>query len=183
MKKIEIFNDVCVIKPDIFSDERGSFQESYNYKAFSELGFNEEFIQDNISFSKTKNTIRGLHFQSGAYSQSKLLRVLEGEIQDVFIDLRVDSKFYEKHYSINLSKDSGWVYIPKGYAHGFCTLSNNTSVLYKVDKPYSVEHDSGIRWNDSFFGINWNINDNDPVISSKDKELPFWNDIKEASIF
>lgn len=183
MNKKEIFNDISIVKPKSFSDERGSFEESYNTKEFHEFGILEEFIQDNISFSLHKGTLRGLHFQMGDFSQSKLLRVLEGEIQDVFVDLRSNSSNFEKFHSVNLNKDSGWIYIPKGYAHGFCTLTDNVSVMYKVDKIYSPEHDSGIRWNDDFFNIEWNLEGRKPILSVKDNTLPLWNDIKKKVNF
>ncbi len=179
----KIFNDVCIINPVSFDDERGYFEEFYNYDNFRNLGIKEKFTQDNLSFSAKRGTIRGLHFQKDEYSQSKLLRVLKGEIQDVFIDLRKDSKTFAKYHSINLKEESGWIYIPKGYAHGFCTLTDNTKVMYKVDIPYSPSHDSGIRWNDNYFSINWSIGDQEPILSEKDNDLPFWKDIKNKISF
>ena len=183
MKKKEIFSDVCIIRPESFADDRGYFEESYNYDNFRNLGIKEKFTQDNLSFSAKRGTIRGLHFQKDEYSQTKLLRVLQGEIQDVFIDLRKESKTFEKYHSTNLKEESGWIYIPRGYAHGFCTLTDNTTVLYKVDIPYSPEHDSGIRWNDNYFSIKWSISDQEPILSQKDNDLPFWKDIKNNISF
>tara|TARA_B100001996_G_scaffold347798_1_gene305569 strand:+ start:2078 stop:2626 length:549 start_codon:yes stop_codon:yes gene_type:complete len=173
----EYFNDVNIIKSKVFKDDRGSFSEIYNKKEFIDYGLNNKFIQDNVSFSKKRGTIRGLHFQNGKFAQGKLLRVLSGEIQDVFIDLRKDSNTFEKHGHEIMNYESGWIYIPKGFAHGFCTLTNNVQVLYKVDSYYSKENELGIRWNDNAFNIKWLIGDEEPTVSSKDNELSVWADI------
>ena len=175
----DFFSDVKIIKTDLFEDDRGSFSELYNKKKFSEYGLSNEFFQDNISFSKNHGTIRGLHFQNGDFSQGKLLRVLNGMIQDVFIDLRQKSETYEKYGSELMTPETGWIYIPAGYAHGFCTLSDNVSVLYKVDSYYSKDNELGIKWNDTFFNINWNLNGKEPIVSLKDSQLPNWLEIKK----
>tara|TARA_B100000401_G_C52657111_1_gene648353 strand:- start:78 stop:626 length:549 start_codon:yes stop_codon:yes gene_type:complete len=173
----EYFNDVNIIKSKVFKDDRGSFSEIFNKKDFIEYGFINEFIQDNVSFSKKRGTIRGLHFQNGKFSQGKLLRVLSGEIQDVFIDLRKNSNTFEKYGHEIMNYETGWIYIPKGFAHGFCTLTDNVQILYKVDAYYSKEHELGVKWNDSAFNIDWLIGDESPTISSKDNQLPVWADI------
>ena len=119
MKKHIIFNDIILITPDIFDDKRGFFLK-YIIRKFEKLGINIDFIQDNFSFSENANTLRGIHFQSPPFAQSKLIRVVSGSIFDVFIDLRKDSKTYEQYGSFNLNPDDGWIFIPKGFAHGFC---------------------------------------------------------------
>ncbi len=177
------FSDVLMIKTTSFDDERGSFSEIYNKKTMKDHGLDEEFVQDNVSYSKNKGTIRGLHFQVGESSQSKLLRVLKGKIQDVFIDLRKNSNTFEQCGYENMSPETGWIYIPKGFAHGFCTLTDNVQVLYKVGSYYSKENDYGIKWDDKTFNVNWNLNNNKPIISSKDNNLPYWSDIKDTMGF
>tara|TARA_B100000902_G_scaffold217504_1_gene206709 strand:- start:185 stop:745 length:561 start_codon:yes stop_codon:yes gene_type:complete len=179
MKKIKLFSDVCMISPKLINDERGFFSEDYNKKKFDEIGIKDNFIQDNISFSKQKNTIRGLHFQRKPFEQSKLIKVIQGSIFDVFIDLRKNSKYYQQYDSCFLKPNDGWVYIPAGFAHGFCTLENDTIVSYKVNNYYNKNLDSGILWSDPFFSINWPLEIKEPVISEKDTNLPIWEIIKE----
>lgn len=176
-----LFSDVLLIKGDIFEDTRGSFSEIYNREAYNNNGIKNSFLQDNISFSRDSGTIRGLHFQNSPFSQGKLLRVIKGSIEDFFIDLRPSSNTYEKFSSIKLNYKSGSIYIPHGFAHGFCTLEKDTIVMYKVDQFYSKKHESGIRWNDNFFRINWPLNNIEPIISEKDANLPFWDEIKNKT--
>ncbi len=183
MKATKIFHDVCLIKTNKFEDDRGYFSEAFNLREIRKVGINSNFIQDNISFSKNKGTIRGLHFQKEPFAQAKLLKVLNGKIQDVFIDIRKKSESYEQHSSTILTPDDGWIYIPKGYAHGFCTLSDNVEILYKVDNYYSEKDDSGIIWNDDFFNISWELDNVSPIISSKDNSLPKWIEIKDTLSF
>ncbi len=183
MKSSSYFNDILLIKNEIFSDDRGYFSEIYSDKKFKSLGLNNSFVQENISFSEKRGIIRGLHFQKDKHSQGKLLRVLSGEIQDIFIDLRKNSNTYEKVGMELLSPSNGWIYIPRGFAHGFCTLTDNVSVLYKVDRYYSKENDAGIIWNDSFFNIDWMINDDQAILSNKDKKHPSWSDIRDKIEF
>tara|TARA_B100000212_G_scaffold308681_1_gene258575 strand:- start:3331 stop:3885 length:555 start_codon:yes stop_codon:yes gene_type:complete len=180
MKKINLFSDVCRIAPELINDERGFFSEDYNKKKFDEIGITDNFIQDNISFSKHKNTIRGLHFQREPHEQSKLVKVVKGSIFDVFIDLRENSKYYQQYDSCLLKPDDGWIYIPSGFAHGFCTLEKDTIVSYKVNNYYNKNFDCGILWNDPFFSINWPLEIEAPVISDKDVNLPLWKSIKES---
>ncbi|MDA9904428.1 dTDP-4-dehydrorhamnose 3,5-epimerase [Hyphomicrobiales bacterium] len=179
MKKIKLFNDVFKISPHLHSDERGTFTEDYNKNEFFKLNINDNFLQDNISFSEHKNTIRGLHFQLKPHSQSKLIKVIDGSIFDVFIDLRKESSTYNKFESFILKKNDGWIYIPEGFAHGFCTLENKTTVHYKVNNYYDKNSDKGIIWNDPFFNINWPLEGNEPIISEKDKKLPMWSIISQ----
>ena len=141
-----------------------------------------DFVQDNLSETFKKNTLRGLHFQIAPYEQTKLVKVISGSILDVFIDLRKKSDTYEKYGSYILSENDGCLLIPKGFAHGFLTLTDNTKVLYKVDNYYNKEHERGIRWNDPFFNINWPT-ENNVVISKKDSNLPYWEEIKDKIKF
>ena len=183
MKTVNIFNDVKKIYPTIYSDTRGSFSEDYNYEKFSKIGITDSFVQDNISISMKKGTIRGLHFQLNKYAQSKLIKVISGSILDVFIDLRRDSVNFEKYSSIDLNEGDGWLYIPRGYAHGFCTLQDDTVVMYKVDNYFNSDNDSGIIFNDDFFNIKWPVEEENAVISEKDKLLSKWLNIKEEISF
>lgn len=173
----EIFSDVFLINQLYHNDNRGYFSEIYSEKNLSDLGINNTFIQDNISFSKNKNTIRGLHFQSDPNEQAKYITVLKGSIWDVFIDLRKESKTYQKFGFIELFEGKSSLLIPRGFAHGFCTLEANTLVMYKVDNNYSKEHEMGLHWSDPFFSIPWPLKNEEIFISDKDKELPFFEDL------
>tara|TARA_B100000131_G_scaffold101428_1_gene98465 strand:+ start:345 stop:896 length:552 start_codon:yes stop_codon:yes gene_type:complete len=183
MKVKTVFSDVKQIINSGHKDKRGHFTEIYNKELFKEKGIKDNFIQDNFSFSRDKFTIRGMHFQNKPKAQSKLIRVVNGLIEDFFIDLRQRSKTYLKSSSITLSPNNGWLYIPRGFAHGFCTLENNTSILYKVDNYYSPNDDMGINWNDDYFNLNWPLKNNKPILSSKDKNLPKWIDISNKVNF
>ena len=183
MRKKVIFDDVVNILPDNMEDNRGSFAEIYNKRKMSELGITEDFVQDNSSFSLYANTLRGIHFQLNPYAQSKLIKVENGKIFDVFINLKKNSSNYESYSSCELTPADGWLYIPKGYAHGFCTLDDNTKVTYKVDNFYNKESELGVRWNDPFFNIDWPIKEKKLIISDKDLKLPFWADIREKVNF
>ena len=156
-------------------DSRGYFMETYSQKLFAEHGLQTDWIQENQSLSSRLHTIRGLHFQAPPFAQAKLIRVVRGEILDVFVDLRKDSASYGQWDSINLSEENcKSVFIPRGFAHGFCTLTESVIVQYKVDNFYSRESEGGIRWNDPDIGINWSVNE--PILSEKDAELPFYKD-------
>ncbi len=155
-----------VIQPKVFLDERGYFYESYNQETFEKLGLTMRFVQDNESQS-SKGVLRGLHFQKPPYSQGKLLRVVNGAVLDVAVDLRKNSKTYGKHYSIILSKDNKTMfYIPEGFAHGFLTLEDKTIFDYKCTNVYHPESEGGIIWNDVTLAIDWKIDN--PIISNKD---------------
>lgn len=156
-------------------DSRGYFMETYSRQAFAEHGLQTEWVQENQSLSEKKQTVRGLHFQKPPAAQAKLVRVVQGEVLDVFVDLRKESKAYGQWDCIVLSEENcKCVYVPRGFAHGFCTLTENVIIQYKVDHPYSPEHDSGIRWDDADIGVNWNVED--PVLSEKDKNAQFFKD-------
>ena len=162
--------DVMLVIPKYYSDERGYFLESFKESEFSANGINAKFVQDNVSFS-TKGVLRGLHYQQKPKEQAKLISVISGEIFDVAVDIRKDSTTYGKWVSQILSeKNHKMLYIPEGFAHGFCTLSDTANVLYKVTNEYSPENERGIIWNDPNVSISWPIEN--LIISEKDKKLP-----------
>lgn len=166
-------NGVMVIVPRRFSDDRGHFCETYNNEAFVRIGVTSNFIQDNQSFSRQRNTVRGLHFQIPPFAQAKLIRVLRGAIFDVAVDIRRGAGSYGRSFGAMLSAENGrQLVVPAGFAHGFCTLEPDTEVLYKVNAPYSREHEGGLRWNDPALGIAWPITDGEAVILDRDRDLP-----------
>ena len=174
MKIEETYIKGCfVITPRVFEDERGYFFESFNQKVFEEeTGVSVNFVQDNQSMS-SKGVLRGLHFQKGNFSQAKLVKVIKGKVLDVCVDIRKESKTFGKHFSIILDAiDHKQLYVPKGFAHGFLVLENNTIFSYKCDNFYSKASESGIIYNDESLAIDWGISDNDFIISEKDKLLP-----------
>ena len=159
---------LVIIQPNVFNDERGYFFEAYNKTKFLEYGIDYEFIQDNQSFSKY-GVIRGLHLQINPYAQAKLVRVLEGEILDVAVDLRENSPTYGQHFSVILSAENNKeLMVPHGFAHGFSVLSETASVLYKVDQSYHKESERGIRFDDPTLNIDWQIDSNKVIVSEKD---------------
>lgn len=162
-----------IIDPIVFGDERGYFFESYNKTKFTELGINIEFVQDNQSFSK-KDTLRGLHYQNPPFAQTKLVRVLEGEIIDVVVDLRKNSSTYGRSYTVLLSAENKkQLLIPKGLAHGFSVISETASVMYKCDQFYNKASEGGIKYDDPSLNIDWGLDLNDAIVSEKDQILPF----------
>ncbi|EPA05324.1 dTDP-4-dehydrorhamnose 3,5-epimerase [Candidatus Nitrosarchaeum limnium] len=162
--------DLVLITPNLFYDERGYFFENFHNSDFKKNGVCENFAQENFSFSK-KNVIRGLHFQKLPKAQSKLITVSLGEIFDVAVDLRKNSSTYGQWISEILSENNHKsLFIPEGFAHGFCVLSNEAIVLYKTNQEYSPEHDGGILWNDPKLNISWPISN--PILSKKDQNLP-----------
>lgn len=164
--------DLVIIEPSIFNDERGYFFEAYNQAKFYENGINYNFIQDNQSFSK-RGVIRGLHLQSNPFAQAKLVRVLQGEILDVAVDLRKDSPTYGQHFSVVLSAENKkQLLVPHGFAHGFSVLSATASVMYKVDQVYHKESERGIRFDDGTLNIDWQLSPEEIVVSEKDLVLP-----------
>lgn len=166
------FQDLVIIKPQIFEDARGYFFESYNKQKLSDILGDIQFVQDNQSKS-TKGTIRGLHYQLAPYAQSKLIRVLEGKILDVVVDLRKHSPTYGKHFSIELSEENKTqLFIPQGFAHGFSVLSETAIVFYKTDNFYNPKSERGINYNDTELDIDWKINKEEAIVSTKDKVLP-----------
>lgn len=163
---------VWVIEPAVFADDRGFFLESYHKQKFAEHGITEEFVQDNHSFSK-KNVVRGLHFQHPPYAQSKLVRVIQGEVFDVAVDIRPQSPTFGKWFGVHLSAENKkMLYIPVGFAHGFCVVSETADFTYKCGAPYNQQADGGIFWNDSSIGIAWPITADSALLSEKDIQLP-----------
>ena len=162
---------VLLIEPVVHGDARGFFFESYNAGEFRKHGLHCVFVQDNHSMSVQAGVLRGLHYQLNPRAQTKLVRVTAGAVFDVVVDIRKGSPTYGKWQSFILSAENKLqLLVPKGCAHGFCTLEPNTEVQYKVDEFYSPEHDRGIAWNDPALGINWPVAD--PVLSEKDRKHP-----------
>ncbi|MDR2728651.1 MAG: dTDP-4-dehydrorhamnose 3,5-epimerase [Chitinispirillales bacterium] len=167
---------LILIKPKVITDSRGFFLESYSVSKFKEGGIDCEFVQDNHSCSVSAGVIRGLHFQTEPFSQSKLVRVIRGSIFDAAVDLRRDSPTFGQWRGFNLSAANfDMLFIPRGFAHGFCTLEDNSEIVYKADNLYSPRHDGGIIWNDPDIGITWPIKN--PILSPKDSNLPTLNQV------
>ena len=167
--------EVLIIESDVFEDHRGWFVETYNKKKLAELGISADFVQDNCSFSKTKGVLRGLHFQNQPHSQAKLIACTKGVALDVAVDLRRNSPTYKKWVSVELTEmNRKQLLIPRGFAHGFLALTDNTEIRYKMDNFYDKESDRSIRFDDPEIGIIWG-NDN-PVLSEKDRNAPVLKD-------
>lgn len=165
--------DVKIITPKKFGDDRGFFSEVYNAATFASAGIDLTFIQDNHSWSAKRGTIRGLHFQSPPFAQDKLIRVVRGAILDVAVDIRKSSPTYGHHVAVELSA-ANWrqLLVPVGFAHAFCTLEDNTEVIYKVTGRYSREHDLGLAFDDPDLAIAWPINSSEAITSDKDRKHP-----------
>jgi dTDP-4-dehydrorhamnose 3,5-epimerase len=162
---------VKLIVPAVFEDARGSFSETYNARLLADAGIACAFVQDNQSVSLEKGVLRGLHFQSPPHAQAKLVRVVAGSIFDVAVDLRTGSPTYGRHVSAVLSAGNRTqIWVPEGFAHGFCTLEPDTVVLYKVTAHHAPDHDRGVRWDDPTLGITWPVAN--PILSEKDKRHP-----------
>ena len=167
-------SDVIIIEPTVFGDNRGYFLESYNKKKFEEVVGKTSFIQDNESKS-SKGVLRGLHFQKPPFEQAKLVRCIEGEVLDVAVDIRKNSKTYGHHVAVLLSgQNKRQLFVPRGFAHGFLVLSDSATFAYKVDNTYAPNYDAGIRWNDKELNIQWGIEDSEVLVSANDAELPFF---------
>lgn len=164
--------DLVVLTPDVFEDSRGYFFEGYNKNKMRSLGIDIEFVQDNQSFSQ-RGTLRGLHYQNPPYAQTKLVRVLQGEIMDVAVDLRKDSPTYGQHFAIRLSAENKkQLLVPQGFAHGFSVLSETAVVLYKCDQFYNKASEGGIRFDDPTLAIDWGMDLKEAIVSDKDVVLP-----------
>lgn len=181
MKIIETaIKDVFIIEPQIFRDNRGYFFESWNQAEFAKAGLNYNFIQDNQSQS-VYGTVRGLHFQKGEHSQAKLVRVLQGTVLDIAVDLRPKSPTFGRHVAIELSAENNFqLLIPRQFAHGFAVLSPTATFAYKCDNIYNKASEGGIRFDDPEINIDWKIKKEDVILSEKDKVLPF---LKDCSCF
>jgi dTDP-4-dehydrorhamnose 3,5-epimerase len=170
--------NLILIKPKVFSDNRGFFLESYSKEKFKKAGIAADFVQDNHSMSADKGVLRGLHFQKPPHAQAKLVRVTKGSVFDVVVDLRTESKTFGKWESFLLSEQNKLIlFVPKGFAHGFCTMENNTEFMYKVDEFYAPESDSGIIWNDPTLNINWPL-EGEPILSEKDCKLQTFKELE-----
>jgi dTDP-4-dehydrorhamnose 3,5-epimerase len=167
-------NDLFLIEPTMHKDKRGFFLETYNYKIYKKI-ITEKLVQDNFCNSK-KNVLRGMHFTTSP--QAQLITILEGTVFDVFVDLRKNSNTYGKWQGFELNSNTiQQIYMPHGFAHGYCVLSNNASLHYKVSKCYNNKHESGFIWNDTTVGIKWPIKN--PILSIRDKNFKSFNEIKK----
>jgi dTDP-4-dehydrorhamnose 3,5-epimerase len=177
--------DVLLLTPKKFDDGRGFFMETYSRRTMAGLGIDIEFVQDNQSLSQDMGVVRGLHYQLPPKAQDKLVRVLKGRILDVAVDIRTGSPHFGKHVAVELTADDGtWVFVPKGFAHGFMTLAPDTEILYKVSDFYAPEHDRGIHWVDPDIAIDWPLaaigDAASAILSEKDRKLPALREIGNA---
>lgn len=170
------FKDAIIIIPKVFADERGFFLESFSEQFLINNHIDIKFVQDNHSKSVEKGVLRGLHYQKPQYAQTKLVRVTRGSVIDVIVDIRKSSTTYGQWEAYELSAENfKMLYVPQGFAHGFCTIEENTEFMYKVDNYYNKESEEGIIWNDPTLKIDWPTAN--PILSEKDKILPKFEDI------
>jgi dTDP-4-dehydrorhamnose 3,5-epimerase len=177
-----VIPDVFLLSPKRFEDTRGFFTELYTAKKLEEAGVKETFIQENLSRSSNAGTIRGLHYQIAPHAQAKLVRASRGRVLDVAVDLRPNSETYGQHVIAELSAENGLqIYIPAGFAHGFCTLEPETEVVYKVSCYYAPAAEGGILWSDPELNIDWPVSPENAIMSEKDAKLPLLRDIAIAN--
>ena len=176
MKVIETeIPGVLIVEPAVFGDHRGWFCETWNRQKLHDAGIDADFVQDNQSYTKAKGTLRGLHFQQNPMSQAKLVRVVRGAVLDVAVDLRKGSPTYLKHVGVELSAENKrQFFIPKGFAHGFLTLTDDVEFVYKVDAPYAPDCDRSVRFDDPEIGVDWSCEE--PSLSDKDIKAPLLRD-------
>lgn len=173
--------EVLLITPKRHGDARGWFSETWSRKSFADIGVAADFVQDNQAFSSRKGTIRGLHFQQAPHAQAKLVRVLKGAIYDVAVDVRQGSPSYGRWVAAELTAEGGeQLFVPRGFAHGYCTLTNDCELFYKVDGLYAPQTEGGLIWNDPDLAIAWPL-EGEPVLSDKDKVLPRLKDMPPAA--
>lgn len=173
--------DVKLVTPKRFGDARGWFAEVYQQSTFEAAGIAVTFVQDNHSLSVPSGTMRGLHFQAPPFAQAKYVRVVRGRILDVAVDLRRSAPTFGQHVTVELSAETGQgLFIPAGFAHGFCTLTPNTEVEYKVSAPYAPDHDHGLAWDDPALGITWPVSPAAAVLSDKDRRHPRLADLRHV---
>lgn len=179
MKFIETkIKDLLIIEPKIWKDDRGYFFESYNQKLFKKAGIEADFIQDNQSLSQ-KGTLRGLHAQAPPFAQGKLVRVIQGSVLDIAVDIRKNSATYGQHVKVELSgENQRMLWVPPGFLHGFLTLEDQTIFCYKVTNLYNKESELGVIWNDPDLNIDWGIQASEAILSEKDQVLPALKDLK-----
>lgn len=169
---------VVIIEPDVFGDHRGFFMESWNQKKMEEAGLFYNFVQDNHSMSSVKGTLRGIHFQKGDKAQAKLVRCVKGSVLDVAVDLRHESPTYKQWVAVELSAENfKQLLIPRGFGHGFVTLTDEVEFLYKADNYYAPEADGGIRWNDPEIGVVWGVEN--PILSTKDRANKYLRELEK----
>lgn len=169
---------LALVRCHRFVDDRGYFLEAWSRDGFAAVGLKADFAQDNQSLSCKANTLRGLHFQKPPFEQAKLVRVLQGSIFDVVVDIRRTSPTFGRWHAVKLtSEDGSEIYIPRGFAHGFLTMEPNTLVMYKVDAPYAPAYEGGIRWNDDALAIDWPVAEVDVILSERDRDLPSFLDL------
>lgn len=167
---------VVILTPEVFGDHRGFFMESWSKRKMEEAGLQYDFVQDNHSSSTIKGTLRGIHFQQGEWSQAKLVRCTRGAVLDVAVDLRKSSPTYTQWVGVELSEtNKQQLLIPRGFGHGFVTLTDDVEFMYKADNYYAPQADGGIRWNDPDVGVDWGITE--PILSDKDTKNPFFKEI------
>lgn len=166
---------VVILEPAVFGDHRGFFMESWSKRAMEEAGLHYDFVQDNHSSSTVKGTLRGIHFQKGEKAQAKLVRCVRGAVLDVAVDLRPSSPTYKKWVAVELSEENKrQLLIPRGFGHGFVTLTDEVEFLYKADNYYAPEAEGGIRWNDPEIVVQWGVEN--PILSQKDAVAPWFKD-------
>jgi dTDP-4-dehydrorhamnose 3,5-epimerase len=172
---------LLLFSPKKVADERGFFSETYNASVFENSGVRCRFVQDNHSLSRMIGTVRGLHFQTPPHAQDKLVRVVQGRILDVAVDLRRSSPTFGRHVAVELSR-ANWrqLFIPKGFAHGFVALEPDTEVLYKVTDFYSPGHESGLAWDDPDLGIDWPVSGESAMLSERDRRWPRLRELTET---
>lgn len=175
--EVTAISGVLLLKPRYFHDARGYFVETFNVRAAHEAGLKAEFVQDNQALSLKRGTVRALHFQVQPRVQAKLVRVLRGSIYDVAVDLRAGSPSYGGWVAATLTAKGGeQIFVPRGFAHGYCTLEDDTEVAYKVDDYYAPDYERGLIWDDPTLGIGWPVATADVVLSDKDRKLPRFAD-------
>ncbi|SRR5579875_790916 len=176
--------DVLLVTGERFHDARGWFRETYNSRAFADAGIAVSFVQDNESCSCRVGTVRGLHYQLPPFGQAKLVRVLHGAVFDVAVDLRVASPTFGRHVAVRLDagRDQA-LFVPVGFAHGFCTLIEDTIVAYKVSTLYAPQYERGIRWSDPALAIDWPVTAKDAIVSPKDEAWPAFRAVRRADLF
>ena len=170
--------EVLLITPKRHGDARGWFSETWSRRAFEASGLSHDFVQDNQAFSARPGTVRGLHFQAAPAAQAKLVRVLKGAIYDVAVDIRAGSRTFGQWVAATLTAEGGeQLLVPRGFAHGYCTIEPDTELFYKVDGPYAPETEGGICWNDPDLAIDWPVTAAAAILSDKDQVLPRLKDL------
>ncbi|MFD2263553.1 dTDP-4-dehydrorhamnose 3,5-epimerase [Lacibacterium aquatile] len=176
--------DAKLLVPNRHGDERGYFVESYNRNTLAAAGITDDFVQDDESLSTSAGTVRGMHCQIDPMQQAKLVRVLRGRILDIIVDLRVGSPSFGRHVAVELTAEKGeQLYVPRGFAHGFCTLTQETVVFYKKTAFWNLDLEVGVRWNDPALALPWPVTETEAIVSAKDRELPLLADLPQHFAF